>query len=70
MQGIVGVILSALLFIPYHWAFEYILIAMLLFYVLQVVFSIIWLKHFRYGPLEWLWRCATEKKWLENKVLP
>lgn len=68
MQGIVGVILTALFFIPYHWPFEYILVAMLLFYVLQVVFSIIWLKHFKYGPLEWLWRCATEKKWLTNKV--
>ena len=26
---------------------------------LQLVFSYFWLKSFRYGPLEWLWRAAT-----------
>ncbi len=66
MQGIIGVILSAVVFIPCHWPFEYILITMLLFYVLQVLFSIAWLKHHRFGPMEWLWRCGTEKKWLSN----
>ena len=28
----------------------------------QVVFSIVWLQAFRYGPLEWLWRSATYGK--------
>ncbi len=28
-------------------------------WVLQIVFAIWWFKHFRYGPLEWLWRAAT-----------
>ena len=69
IQGIVGVILAALVFIPYHWPFEYILITMLLFYLLQVLFSIVWLKYYRYGPMEWLWRCGTEKKWLTNTRL-
>ncbi|MGO2038182.1 MAG: DUF418 domain-containing protein [Brevibacterium sp.] len=27
--------------------------------VAQCGFSTIWLRHFRYGPLEWLWRCGT-----------
>ena len=22
-----------------------------------------WLKYFNYGPVEWLWRSATYKKW-------
>lgn len=30
---------------------------------LQVWLSAVWLKHFRYGPLEWLWRSATYLKW-------
>lgn len=27
--------------------------------ILQVVFSNIWLRHFRFGPLEWVWRSFT-----------
>ena len=28
-------------------------------WVFQIIFSILWLKSFRFGPLEWAWRCAT-----------
>lgn len=30
---------------------------------LQVLFCQFWLKHFRFGPLEWLWRSITYLKW-------
>ena len=33
------------------------------FFILQIILSSIWLKYFNYGPLEWLWRSATYKKW-------
>ena len=33
------------------------------FFILQVIMSTIWLKYFNYGPIEWLWRSATYKKW-------
>ena len=29
----------------------------------QIVFSHYWLKKFRYGPMEWLWRTGTYMKW-------
>jgi uncharacterized protein len=29
------------------------------FFLLQIFFSKYWLKHFYYGPLEWLWRAFT-----------
>jgi uncharacterized protein len=32
---------------------------------LQIIFSNIWLRHFRFGPFEWLWRSLTYKKWIE-----
>lgn len=32
-------------------------------YVLQVVFSRLWLSAFRFGPLEWGWRMLTYGKW-------
>lgn len=34
----------------------------LLVFTLQVLGSKAWLKSFRYGPLEWLWRCFTYRK--------
>lgn len=38
--------------------------AALVFYVIQLLFSYHWLKKYKNGPLEYLWRCATERKWL------
>ncbi|MFZ9388584.1 MAG: DUF418 domain-containing protein, partial [Chitinophagaceae bacterium] len=35
----------------------------ILIFLLQVVFSTIWLRYFNYGPIEWVWRSATYKKW-------
>ena len=34
-----------------------------LFFVVQVAFSRWYLRHFIYGPLEWLWRSATLLQW-------
>jgi uncharacterized protein len=31
-------------------------------WALQLVVSPIWLRHFRYGPLEWLWRSLTYRR--------
>lgn len=35
--------------------------------ILQMLLSTVWLKIFKYGPLEWLWRCGTYGKWLAIK---
>lgn len=35
----------------------------LAFFLVQVGFSTWWLRHFNYGPLEWLWRSGTLLKW-------
>lgn len=39
----------------------------LLIIVLQVVASKWWLTHFRFGPVEWLWRSLTYFKWYDFK---
>ena len=31
-------------------------------YAAQLPFSVWWLKHFRFGPAEWLWRTLTYGK--------
>jgi uncharacterized protein len=35
----------------------------LLVFTFQIIFSTVWLNYFNYGPVEWLWRSATYKKW-------
>jgi len=32
-------------------------------FIIQIAISTIWLRYFNYGPVEWLWRSATYKKW-------
>lgn len=67
-QSIVGVTLCAVFFKPRGLTFEWLVLTMVVFYAIQVLFSILWLKRFRYGPLEYLWRCATERRILSNKI--
>ena len=35
--------------------------------LVQTVFSVVWLRHYSMGPLEWLWRCLVYRKWLPIK---
>jgi uncharacterized protein len=37
--------------------------------IVQLVFSITWLRYFKYGPAEWLLRCLVYWKWLPNKII-
>lgn len=63
-QSVVGT------FIFYNWGLEYIgemrnLYALALGIVIivgQIVLSNLWMKRFKYGPFEWLWRCGTYLK--------
>ncbi|HQY10979.1 MAG TPA: DUF418 domain-containing protein [Ferruginibacter sp.] len=32
-------------------------------FIVQIILSKTWLKYFNYGPVEWVWRSATYKKW-------
>jgi uncharacterized protein len=37
------------------------------FYIIQVVYSRIWLNYFEFGPLEWIWRQLTYGKFIPLK---
>ncbi len=39
----------------------------ILVFAFQVIVSKIWLTYFKFGPLEWIWRCLTYKKLLPIK---
>ena len=67
-QSIFGVVLSTYLYMPYDMPIEYVLLCTLLFFVIQLIFSTIWLQHFKYGPFEWIWRCGTNLKFIDNRI--
>ncbi|WP_202802609.1 DUF418 domain-containing protein [Galbibacter marinus] len=65
VQGVIG----AMLFSPWllgktfsNWGVTALFILGIVIYVVQIVCSKYWLKHFLYGPLEWLWRSGTYLK--------
>lgn len=43
------------------WQIELTAFAIFLF---QIFLSHLWMLHFRYGPIEWLWRMLTYRRWL------
>lgn len=69
MQSFIGLILfSSIGFKLYETLSpsKSLMIAILVF-SFQVLFSKIWLNYFRFGPLEWIWRCLTYKDYLPIK---
>lgn len=45
-------------------SYSFATIACALVVVVQIILSSLWLRFFKYGPIEWLWRCGTYWKWL------
>lgn len=45
---------------------EVVLISLTIF-AWQVAFSTIWLRHFKFGPVEWIWRQMTYGEWISIK---
>lgn len=63
-QSVILVIIA--MFIPVNTVVSYTTATMtcLLVVLVQIIASSYWLRYFKYGPLEWLWRCGTYGKWL------
>jgi len=38
------------------------------FWLFQLIASLVWLKYFKYGPFECLWRSLTYQKWQDLKI--
>ena len=69
MQGFCGILIFYFMGVSkLGLSVSVIFLAAIGFFVLQALFSTVWLKHFRNGPLEYLWRCATAHEWLPLKV--
>lgn len=64
MHSVIGVILFSSLGLGLYETmspFQTLMTAIAVFLV-QILYSRIWLKYYRFGPLEWVWRCLTYKK--------
>ena len=59
-------IITALILVNTRLSFEYILLLSLLFYSLQTLFSVLWVRKYKYGPLEYIWRICTNLRYVSN----
>lgn len=69
MQSFIGLILFSSIGFGLYETFspsETLLIAIVVF-IIQVVWSKLWLSYYQFGPLEWIWRCLTYRKLLPIK---
>ena len=46
----------------YKYPLTFIVLFFIVFFLVQAVFSYYWLRYFTYGPMEYVWRVATERK--------
>ena len=63
-QSLIGVLLFSSIGLGWYETLspsQTLLIALVVF-VCQVMLSKVWLTYFKFGPLEWIWRCLTYKK--------
>jgi len=53
-----------------HFGFSIVVGIALLIFAWQVLFSTVWLRYFRFGPMEWIWRQMTYGKWIDIRHSP
>lgn len=67
MQSILLVLFLTDLNSHHFFSYSESLVIAIFFWIGQAVFSYFWIKYFRFGPFEWVWRCLTERQYIENK---
>lgn len=43
-------------------------LAVIVVFVIQIVISTLWLKRYKFGPLEWMWRVLTYGRYMKNRL--
>lgn len=51
-----------------RWSYSELIAAALALFLAQMAFSAWWLRRFRFGPVEWLWRAFTYARWPPLRV--
>ncbi len=66
LQDILGVVFMTTIFTKGEYSFTFMLIFFVGVYLLLLLLGIVWLRHFKYGLLEWVWRCLTNLQYIPN----
>ncbi len=69
MQSLIGLILfSSIGFKLYETLSPSVaILTAIVVFIFQLILSKVWLNYYRFGPLEWIWRCLTYKELLPIK---
>ena len=62
-QTVIGIIVLRGLFDSADLTRSWLALFILAVWAVQLWWSQAWLSRFRFGPAEWLWRCATYRRW-------
>ncbi|MFV0407589.1 MAG: DUF418 domain-containing protein [Propioniciclava sp.] len=62
-QTILGVTILGMIFADHTFARAELAVFVVGVWALQLLWSQAWLARFRFGPVEWLWRSATYRRW-------
>jgi uncharacterized protein len=72
-MSLTAYVTQALFFVPFFYGYGlglyrhlgqfHSVLCGLAFIVVQTAVAKLWLRHFQYGPLEWLWRAGTNRTW-------
>ena len=62
-QTVLGIIMLRVVFDDIDLSRSQIALFILGVWAVQLWWSQAWLRRFRFGPAEWLWRCATYRRW-------
>ncbi len=62
-QTVIGLVVLRLVLDPSDVTRTLLVVFILAVWAVQLWWSQAWLSRFRYGPAEWLWRCATYWRW-------
>jgi uncharacterized protein len=70
LQSVLGIIFfySAGLGFGEYFGSTMLTVAVFAIFGLQIHVSNIWLKYFRFGPVEWIWRVLTYGQYIKNKL--
>ena len=69
-QTLIGIIMLRVLFDSIDFSRSQIAAFILGVWAVQLWWSPAWLSRFRFGPAEWLWRCATYRRWQPLRASP